>query len=89
MSNITVTMELPRDILSAANISEIKANSDIKKYLALYLFGERVLSFGKATELSGMNKFEFMELLGSKGISFNYDSEDYQEDLKTIKELGL
>jgi predicted HTH domain antitoxin len=45
------------------------------------------LSFGKASELSGIDKFKFMELIGSKGISFNYDTDDYQEDLKTIKDL--
>jgi len=36
-----------------------------------------------------MSKLEFMELVGSRGISLNYDTDDFQEDLKTIKELGL
>jgi len=36
-----------------------------------------------------MDKLSFMELIGYKGISLNYDDDDYQEDLKTIGELGL
>jgi predicted HTH domain antitoxin len=82
-------MELPKDILLAADISEANASADIKKYLALYMFKERLLSFGKATELSGMDKLSFMELAGSKGISLNYDVDDYREDLQTIRDLAL
>jgi len=82
-------MDLPKDILLAADISEVNAPADIKKYLALYLFKERILSFGKASALSGMNKMEFLKLAGSKGISLNYDVDDYHEDLKTIQVLGL
>lgn len=69
--------------------SEVNAYAEIKKFLALHLFKERTLSFGKSSELSGMSKLEFMELVGSRGISLNYDTDDFQEDLKTIKELGL
>ncbi|MCL2619886.1 MAG: UPF0175 family protein [Defluviitaleaceae bacterium] len=86
MDAITVTMDFPRDILLAADISEINVQSDIRKHLALYMFKERILSFGKSVELSGMNKMEFMELAGSKSISLNYDADDYREDLMTIIE---
>ena len=89
MDTVTVTMDFPKDILLAADIAVTNAHTDIKKHLALYLFKERVLSFGKATELSGMDKLDFMELAGSKGISFNYDTSDYQEDLFSIKDLTL
>jgi len=89
MDTVTVRMDFSKDILLAADISEINASIDIKKHLALYMFKERILSFGKASELSGMNKLEFMELAGSKGISLNYDVDDYQEDLKTIRDWDL
>ena len=39
---------------------------ELKKHLALYMFKERRLSFGKAAELFGVNKIDFMELAGSK-----------------------
>ena len=89
MDTVTVRMDFPKDILLAADISEITASIDIKKHLALYMFKERILSFGKASELSGMNKLEFLELAGSKGISLNYDVDDYYEDLRTILDLDL
>ena len=89
MNNVTVEMDLPKDILLAANMSEISANADIKKILSLYLFKERILSFGKACELSNMDKMEFIEFVGSKNISLNYDSEDYQEDLYSLRGIDL
>ena len=84
MDTVTVKMDFPKDVLLAADISEANAPSDIKKHLALYMFKERIISFGKASGLSGLNKLEFIELAGSKGISLNYDADDYREDLNTI-----
>lgn len=89
MDNVTVEMNLPRDILLAANMSEISAHDDIKKILSLYLFKERILSLGKACELSNMNKMDFIEFVGSKNISLNYDVEDYQEDLYSLRGIDL
>jgi len=89
METVTVMMDLPKDILLAADISEVNATNDIKKYLAIFLFKDRILSFGKAAELSGMDKLNFLEFIGSKGITLNYDSDDYHEDLKLIERLGL
>ena len=89
MDTVTVRMDLPRDILLAADITEANAPAYIRKYLALYMFKERILSFGKAAELSGLDKLSFIELAGSKGISMNYDEDDFNDDLKTIKDLAL
>ena len=89
MDIVTVMMELPKDVLIAADIPEVSASTEIRKHLALHMFKERILSFGKAVELSGMDKLSFIELAGSKGISLNYDVGDYHEDLKTIQDLRL
>ena len=68
METVTVKIDFPKDVLLAADITESNAPLNIKKYLALYMFKERILSFGKAVELAEMDKIEFMELAGSKGI---------------------
>ena len=89
MDTVTVNMELPRDVLLAADISTVGASAEIMKFLAIQMFKERLISFGKATELTGMDKLTFMELLGRKGISLNYDVDDYEEDLNTLRSLDL
>ena len=60
----------------------------LKRELALYLFEQGKLSFGKARELAEMTVWEFQQLLGSRGISIHYDVEDYEQDLVTLRELG-
>ena len=61
MDTVTIKMDFPKDVLLAADISEANASSDIKKHLALYMFKERIISFGKASKLSGLSKFEFID----------------------------
>ena len=89
MDTVTVSMELPRDVLLAADISTVSASTEIMKFLAIHMFKERLISFGKAAELAGMDKLAFMELLGSKGIPLNYDVDDYEEDLNTLRSLDI
>ncbi len=89
MEMVSVRMDLPKDVLLAANIPEANATADIRKHLALYMFKERILSLGKAAELSGIGKLPFMEFAGSKGVSLNYDTDDYYEDMNTIKGMDL
>lgn len=89
MDTVKIQMDLPKDVLLAADISETNATTEIKKYLAVSLFKERVLSFGKACALSGMDKMDFMAFAGSKGISLNYDADDYLEDVEIIKGMDL
>jgi predicted HTH domain antitoxin len=89
MDYVSIKMDLPKDILAAANMSEASAPADIRKHLAIYLFKERILSFGKAAELAGVNKLEFIDTIGNKRVPLNYDSEDYYEDIATLREINL
>jgi len=89
MNTVSVHLDLPKDILLAANITETNASADLRKLIALYLFSDRVLSFSKAAELSGMDKLSFLEFAGNRGISLNYDIDDYTEDMQTLKRLAI
>jgi predicted HTH domain antitoxin len=80
----TIAIEIPREILHVTRLTP----QALKRELALSLFEQGKLSFGKARELAEMNVWEFQQLLGSKGIPVHYNSEDYQEDLATLKDLG-
>jgi len=73
MDTVTITMDIPRDVLLAVDIPTTDAPAGILRYLALFMFKERILSFGKASELSGMDKLSFMEFVGSHQVPLNYD----------------
>jgi predicted HTH domain antitoxin len=79
-----VTLEIPGEVLHAARLTP----QQIKVELAVHLFQQEKLSFGKARQLADMTIWQFMQLLGSRGIPIHYDVAKYEEDLATLKRLG-
>jgi predicted HTH domain antitoxin len=61
---------------------------DKRWHLAVCLFQQGRLSFGKAREMADMTAWAFQQLLGARGIPVHYDVEDYEQDLIVLKELG-
>lgn len=79
-----VSIEIPQEVLHAARMTP----EDIKRELALLLFQQGKLSFGKAREMAGMTVWAFQHLLGSREIPIHYDVAEYEEDLATLQTLG-
>jgi len=61
---------------------------ELRRELAVYLFQQGKLSFGKARQMAGMTVWAFQQLLGSREIPVHYDVEDYEQDLAALKALG-
>ncbi|MBU1148149.1 MAG: UPF0175 family protein [Candidatus Omnitrophica bacterium] len=80
----TVSIEIPREVIHAARLKP----EELKRELAVLLFQQERLSFGKAREMAGMTVWAFQHLLASRDIPVHYNLEDYEEDLSTLKELG-
>jgi len=78
-----VLIGIPREVLHTARMSP----AEMKRELALTLFQQGRLSFGKARELAGMTVWAFQQLLGSREIAVHYDLADYQEDQLAIDGL--
>jgi predicted HTH domain antitoxin len=80
----TVAIDIPREILHAARISP----AEVRRELAVLLFAQGRLSFGKARELAEMTHWQFQQLLASRAIPLHYDLDEYQQDLKTLRDAG-
>lgn len=80
----TVSIEISREIIRATRMTP----QELKQDLALLLFQQGKLSFGKAREMAGMDSWAFLQLLGIRGIPAHYDVGEYEEDLQTLRELG-
>jgi predicted HTH domain antitoxin len=61
---------------------------ELRRELAITLFQQGRLSFGKAREMAGMDFWAFQQLLGSRDISPHYDLAEYETDLQTIREMA-
>ena len=80
----TIVIEIPREIIHATRMTP----EELRRELAIYLFQQGKLSFGKAREMAGMTVWTFQQLLGSRGVPIHYDLEDYEGDRFTLKEMG-
>lgn len=80
-----VIIEIPDKILRSVKIPPGEINERVKQELAIRLYEQGILTFGKARELAGMNKWDFHNLLGKKGIIRKYDMEELERDLKTLE----
>ena len=84
-----VEIELPRDIIFA--MRGLQKPEEVKKKLkialAIFLFQERAISLGKATELTKMSRVRFIEVLKEHGIpAYEYGDEDFVRDQQMIVE---
>ncbi len=79
----TIVIEIPREIIHATRMTP----EELRRELAIYLFQQGKLSFGKAREMAGMTIWVFQQLLGSRDVPIHYDLEDYEADRSTLKEI--
>ena len=88
MSSLTVSLDLPRDLLGALNVSERQLGPRIKELIALELFREGYISSGKGAELLGISKLAFVGLLGRHRVSyFTQSSEELGDEVKALEAL--
>jgi predicted HTH domain antitoxin len=82
-----IEIDLPEDIIFAMRGLEKPEviKKKLKIALAIFLFQERSISLGKATELAEMSRVRFMELLKEHGIpAYECEEKDFEKDQQTI-----
>jgi len=79
----TISVEIPREISHAVRMDA----NELKRELAVHLFEQDKLSFGKAREMAGMSVWGFMQLLKERKIAIHYDREAYEQDVETLENL--
>lgn len=75
---------IPDDILQATRMTE----QELRQEIAIALFQKEKLTLGQASHLAAMNQLQFQHLLASRQIPVHYDVAEFEEDMKTLKELG-
>jgi predicted HTH domain antitoxin len=78
---VDVKLTIPDSIAQAIRLPEERLSNDLMYELATALYAHGLLGFGKARELAGVGKFEFGQMLGSRGIPRHYTHEEAEDDL--------
>ena len=89
MSNIKIVMDYPEDILLALNESSEEFAQKLKLLAATKLYELGKLSLGKAAELAGIDKVNFMWELGKYNVPvIKYSLESLKQEVDLVKELA-
>ena len=78
---MSLQLSIPDTILQAIRLPEQRIEQELLHELALALYAQDLLSFGKARELAQMDRYEFGQLLAQRGILRHYGTEELEDDL--------
>lgn len=78
---VNLTLEVPREVLEAIKLPPAEVEAELRKELAVALYGRGALSLGKARLLARMNLWDFTELLGRRGVPRHYGDDDLTADI--------
>jgi len=80
-----MSVTIPDDILHATRMTE----DELRLEIAIMLYKQQKISSGKVRAWTGLTVIEFQHELAKRGLSVNYDVEDFQSDIKTLESLKL
>ena len=84
MAETTCSVRVPGNLLNLGS-SQDEIQRRISEWLVLSLFSEGKISSGKAGELLGLSRLEFIELLRERGIAYiNYSKDELNSRLGTL-----
>lgn len=89
METITTQITLPRTVFMLFKTRQRELEYLIKKSFVLEQYREGKLSIGKAAELLNITKWEMFTLLKEHKVPVNYDVEEFEKDIETLKKLNL
>jgi len=83
MRTAEIRFKIPQDILYALNQSTKEFTKQSRLYTALQLYKNQKLSFGKAAELAGISRDDFLIELDKNEIDFiAYDPSELEAELE-------
>jgi predicted HTH domain antitoxin len=77
-----ISLYIPDSIVEAIRLPEARIEQELRVELAVALYAQDALSFGKARELAGVTKQQFGQMLGQRGITRHYGTSELEDDVK-------
>jgi predicted HTH domain antitoxin len=77
---MNITLHIPDSVARSLRIPEAEAEERVRQELAAALYASGLLSFGKASELAGVDRFVFSAVLAQRHIPRHYGQEDFGDD---------
>jgi predicted HTH domain antitoxin len=81
---MSIQITIPDSIVQAIRLPEKRMTEELLQELAIALYAQGALSFGKARELASAGKYEFGQLLGEREVFRHYGQEELEDDLAYV-----
>lgn len=79
-----MSLTISDEILITTRMTE----AEMKQEIAVMLFQREKLTLAQASRFAGMHRVAFQHLLASRQIPVHYDVEDFEQDIKNLREMG-
>jgi predicted HTH domain antitoxin len=78
-----VTLELPEEIFSARRLPPVEFVQDMRQAAAIYWYQKALISQEKASQIAGLNRRDFLEILAREQVDvFGVNFDDLQRELE-------
>ena len=78
---MSITLTVSDSVARSLRLPEDEVEERLRCELALSLYAQGILPFGKATELSAISRWQFADLAARRGIPRHYGPDELAEDL--------
>lgn len=79
---MTLTLDIPESIISSLRLPVTEMEPRLRAELAIALYAQGILPFGKASELARITRYEFADLIGQRGIPRRYTGAELDQDIE-------
>ena len=79
---MTLHFDIPESITSSLRLPESEMEPRLRAELSVALYAQGILPFGKASELAGISRHRFADLLGQREIPRHYTEQELAQDLE-------
>ena len=78
---MTFHLDIPESVAHSIRLPLPEVEPRLRTELAIALYAQGILSFGKASELAGTSRYAFADLIGDRNIPRHYTEDDLRHDL--------
>jgi predicted HTH domain antitoxin len=79
-----ITLNLPDSLSQNDTFNQ----NDWLREIAISLFQQERISLSRASKIAGMEAMHFQKLLSERSICVHYDVEDFEQDVKHLRDRG-
>jgi predicted HTH domain antitoxin len=75
-------LDIPDSVANSFRLPATEVEPRLRAELAIALYAQSILPFGKASELAGVSGYTFADLISERGLPRHYSEDDLAQDLE-------